>query len=61
MPSDSPNQINFTESILEICSIGIEEGGQYSCHASNSVGEASNASTLTVLESGGEYIIILLL
>lgn len=47
----------FAESILEICSIGLDEGGEYMCNASNVAGShTTNITMLTVLERGGACI-----
>ena len=48
------SSFNYTESILEICSVGFEDGGLYTCHASNGEGTITNSTTLTVLENGGQ-------
>ena len=40
---------------MEICNIGINEGGQYICQASNGMDVVTNTTMLTVLESGGQY------
>ena len=47
--------LNFTESILEICGIGFEESGQYTCEARNDNGVTTNTTTITVLEHGGQH------
>ena len=43
--------LNFTESVLEICAIELEESGEYSCTASNGISTATvnNTANLTVI------------
>ena len=43
--------LNFTESVLEICGIELEESGEYSCTASNGISTATvnNTANLTVI------------
>lgn len=41
------NGLNFTESILELCSVELENAGNYSCTANNS-GGSSNSSTFVL-------------
>ena len=40
----------FFESILEICNISTNEGGQYICQASNGNGVVTNTTTLTIVQ-----------
>ena len=42
------NNLVFTESILELCSVELENDGMYSCTASNSAGSSSSNFTLSV-------------
>ena len=42
------NGLNFTESILELCSVEVENAGNYSCTANNSRGSHSFGFTLSV-------------
>ena len=42
------NGLTFTQSILELCSVELEDGGTYSCTANNSRGSNSSSFTLTV-------------
>ena len=48
----------FTESILEICGVGLQESGEYLCTASNGARtvQAPNATVLTVLSNGGREV-----
>ena len=47
------NGLNFVESILEICSIELDEGGVYTCNASNGFTSVTNSTTLTVADNRG--------
>ena len=42
------NNLVFTESILELCSVEVENDGMYSCTANNSAGSSSSNFTLSV-------------
>ena len=42
------NGLTFTQSILELCSVEVENTGEYSCTASNSRGSNSSSFTLNV-------------
>ena len=46
------NNLVFTESILELCSVEVENAGMYSCTANNSRGSNSSAFTLIVNNVG---------
>ena len=43
----------FIQSILEICSIELDEGGDYTCNATNGLISESNTTTITVTDSRG--------
>ena len=42
----------FTQSILELCSVEVENAGQYSCTANNSRGSNSSSFILNVINIG---------
>ena len=42
------NNLVFTESILELCSVDVENAGMYSCTANNSIGSSNSTFTLNV-------------
>ena len=42
------NGVTFVQSILELCSAEVEDAGQYSCFAENSLGNDTAAFVLTV-------------
>ena len=42
------NRLVFTQSILELCSVEVENAGNYSCTANNSRGSNSSSFTLNV-------------
>ena len=46
--------LNFVESILEICSIELTEGGAYTCNASNGFIYETNTTMLNVVDNRGE-------
>ena len=46
------NGLVFTESILELCSVDLNDTGVYSCIASNSRGSFSYSFTLDVVSRG---------
>ena len=48
------NGVTFIESILEICSIGEADAGEYTCGVANQAGLDSVTVQITVTESGGE-------
>ena len=43
----------FVESILEICSIELAEGGDYTCNATNGFTSETNTTTLSVVDNRG--------
>ena len=42
------NGLTFTQSILELCSVEVDNAGEYSCTANNSRGSNSSSFTLDV-------------
>ena len=42
------NNLVFTESILELCSVEVENAGMYSCTANNSIGSSNSTFTLNI-------------
>lgn len=48
------NGVTFIESILEICSIGEADAGEYTCGVANQAGSDTVTVQITVTESGGE-------
>lgn len=50
----SQSNFYFTESILELCDIGVRDSGEYLCTASvrEATTNATNATVLTVLNEG---------
>ena len=42
------NGLTFTQSILELCSVEVDNAGEYSCTANNSRGSNSSSFTLNV-------------
>ena len=52
------NGLVFTQSILELCSVEIENAGEYSCTANNSRGSNSSTFILNVINIGKHSIII---
>lgn len=48
------NGVTFIESILEICSIGEADAGEYTCAVANQAGADTVTVQVTVTESGGE-------
>ena len=48
------NGVTFIESILEICSIGEADAGEYTCAVANQAGSDAVTVQITVTESGGE-------
>ena len=48
------NGVTFVQSILEICSVGEADGGQYSCTVGNTLGNASVNFELSVSGAGGK-------
>ena len=53
------NGVNFVQSILEICSVGEADDGQYSCTVSNALGNASVNFELSVTAVGGKLDILI--
>ena len=49
------NGIVLVQSILVICSVGETNSGQYSCVASNALGNTSVNFVLSVTPTGGKY------
>ena len=45
----------FIQSILEICSIELDEGGDYTCNATNGFISETNTTTITVTDSRGVH------
>lgn len=56
---DQTNQanLNFLESILEICSIELSEGGAYTCNATNGFTYETNTTVLTVVDNRGQLLV----
>ena len=50
--------VNFTRSILELCSVTFEDDGLYSCVANDSVGNGSAEFSLTVFTEGGSVYLL---
>ena len=48
------NGVRFVQSILEICSVGEADDGQYSCTVGNALGNASVNFELSVTGAGGK-------
>ena len=46
------NRLVFTQSILELCSVEVENAGMYSCTANNSRGSNSSTFILNVINLG---------
>ena len=44
----------LAQSVLEICSIELAEGGDYTCNATNGVVSEANTTTLTVVDNRGK-------
>ena len=49
------NRLVFTQSILELCSVEVENAGMYSCTANNSRGSNSSTFTLSIRPRGKTY------
>ena len=50
--------LTFVESILEICSIEMDEGGDYTCNATNGFISDANTTTITVADSRGVCVCV---
>ena len=48
--------LNFVQSILEICSIELSEGGSYTCNATNGFTYETNTTILTVVDDRGQLV-----
>ena len=46
------NGLVFSQSILELCSVEVENAGMYSCTANNSLGSNSSTFTLNIYNLG---------
>ena len=44
------NRLVFSQSILELCSVEVENAGEYSCTANNSRGSNTSTFTLNVIQ-----------
>ena len=51
-------EVSFVLSILEICSAGESDGGDYSCTADNGVGNDTTYFTLSVTSVGGNMTLL---
>ena len=49
--------VYFTQSILELCSVTIEEEGEYSCVANDTVGTMAAYFNMTVFTNGNEVCV----
>ena len=52
----TPGNLTLVESILEICSVELGEGGNYTCNATNGFTGETNTIIVTVIDNRGECV-----